>query len=101
MIHIRYASLGEVNKKINKYQCDYCGQILSGRNTLRTHLANVHGIDAKFKCPICGKNFQRKAVYEDHVNSHSGTKTHFCSMCNKGFIHKATLMKHKPICGKP
>ena len=100
MIHIRYSSLEEVNKKINKYQCDYCGQILSAKKTLVEHLADVHGIDAKFKCPICGKNFQRKAVYEDHLNGHSGTKTHFCPMCNKGFIHRPAVARHKRNCGK-
>ena len=57
------------------YECDVCGKKFVVSNTLKRHLATVHGVgDVKtFQCELCPRVFSRKDVLYTHVrNVHKG-----------------------------
>lgn len=45
-------------------------------------------------CPICGKSFDRREYYEDHMNMHNNVKAHKCSNCSSRFTYKRNLWQH-------
>ena len=45
-------------------------------------------------CPICGKGFDRREYYEDHMNMHNNVKAHKCSNCSSTFTYKRNLWQH-------
>lgn len=45
-------------------------------------------------CPICGKSFDRREYFQDHMNMHNGIKAHRCSNCGREFTYKRNLWQH-------
>ncbi|KAL8567902.1 hypothetical protein ACOMHN_059024 [Nucella lapillus] len=45
-------------------------------------------------CPLCGKGFDRKEYFEDHVNMHSNIRAHRCPYCHHSFFYKNNLRQH-------
>lgn len=45
-------------------------------------------------CPICGKRFDRREYFEDHMNMHNKVKAHTCSNCSSTFTYKRNLWQH-------
>ena len=72
------------NKKFDEYQ-----QL---KNCLRAHFNK--------NCPICGKLFQRKESYKDHMQRHNKHKTHFCRGCKFGPMYRSTKYYHEARCSK-
>ena len=56
-------------------------------------------VKIKHKCSFEGCNYSswRKCDLEDHVNSHTGLRPHMCTVCNKGFVSRKHLRRHKYI----
>ncbi|KAL8604940.1 hypothetical protein ACOMHN_028568 [Nucella lapillus] len=45
-------------------------------------------------CPICGKWFDRREYFQDHMNMHNKFKAHRCSNCLSAFTYKRNLWQH-------
>ncbi|CAI2366811.1 unnamed protein product [Moneuplotes crassus] len=50
----------------------------------------------KITCKIdgCGKTFEKKWNFKDHIRVHLGQKPYQCKICQRGFIQKGNLTKH-------
>ncbi|KAJ1328921.1 ankyrin repeat domain-containing protein 50 [Microdochium nivale] len=51
--------------------------------------------NARYNCSLCGKNFTRKAIRDDHVKAHYGERPHECSLCEKRFTRANDLRRHR------
>ncbi|XP_076465076.1 uncharacterized protein LOC143296877 isoform X12 [Babylonia areolata] len=45
-------------------------------------------------CPICGKGFDRREYFEDHINMHNNIRAHQCPHCHHSFLYKNNLRQH-------
>ena len=73
-----------------KVACDVCGKsVTKGRITVhrRSHFA-------KFPCPHCSKEFNRKENLRVHQRIHTGEKPYVCDICGKGFRQNIELRLH-------
>ena len=46
-------------------------------------------------CPLCGKWFDRREYFQDHLNMHNNVKAHRCSHCSRTFTYKRNLWQHE------
>lgn len=86
----------------DKLRCVHCTRIYSDFQSLKYHLARVHGSDDEkpFVCEPCGKRFIDFETLRGHMFVHLSEKTrenlrnYLCDICHKSFLRKSTLRKH-------
>ncbi|XP_012546285.1 zinc finger protein 652 isoform X3 [Bombyx mori] len=84
-------------EKIKEIGCDMCGKIFNWRQYYIEHLRKVHG-DRKYECTACDKKFSQNRDLRRHVESrHNGAKNHVCPMCERRYSSKAALVTHFKI----
>ncbi|KAL8567903.1 hypothetical protein ACOMHN_059025 [Nucella lapillus] len=74
--------------------CEFCDATFSSSSGLRMHTNDVHFHRAPFICSLCGKGFQMKQLYNDHMNKHNNVKCHSCPRCLTSFTYKTSLQRH-------
>ncbi|XP_076465026.1 uncharacterized protein LOC143296877 isoform X7 [Babylonia areolata] len=74
--------------------CEFCDATFSSNSGLRMHTNDVHFHRAPFICGLCGKGFQMKQLYNDHMNKHNNLKCHRCPQCKASFTYKTSLQRH-------
>lgn len=47
-----------------------------------------------YTCHTCGKEFNRKYRFMDHVNAHNKIKAHTCPKCSKHFTFTSDVRRH-------
>ncbi|XP_040152768.1 transcription factor grauzone-like [Anopheles arabiensis] len=78
-------------------QCHICEKVLSNTQSLKVHIAQMHGGDGHHICDTCGKVFRTKPAMERHINEHMGVdvvERLQCDHCQKWFSGKYNLRKH-------
>ncbi|XP_035904952.1 zinc finger protein OZF-like [Anopheles stephensi] len=78
-------------------QCHICQKVLSNNQSLKVHIAQMHGDDGNHICDTCGKVFRTKPAMERHINEHRGldlVERLQCEYCKKWFSGKYNLNKH-------
>ena len=51
----------------------------------------------RYECPTCGKRYPYPSTLNQHMLSHSGTRSHMCQYCGKGFILAGQLKMHMRV----
>lgn len=120
--------LGSSIIKINDkpYHCKYCGKSFVDIPALETHKCS-HKESKQYYCNICKKQFAEENSYDQHISSHSKVaqnnsisskkntklhvniqknedtckKVHTCSECNKTFLTKGKMRRHRRSAHKP
>ena len=110
--------------KLKEYECNFCAVRFSKKENCHKHISEAHGELAK-QCEICGKGFKsltgfknHKKIFHDDASKlskchycgkvfsdishlarqlmlHTGVKNFVCLVCNKSFVEKRNLTKHK------
>ncbi|XP_053674582.1 transcription factor grauzone-like [Anopheles nili] len=78
-------------------QCHICQKMLSNNQSLKVHIAQMHGGDGNQICATCGKVFRTKPAMERHIKEHLGielVERLQCEYCQKWFNGKYNLKKH-------
>ncbi|XP_052859862.1 transcription factor grauzone-like [Anopheles cruzii] len=78
-------------------ECRICKKVLSNNQSLKVHIAQMHGDDGNHICDTCGKVFRTKAAMERHIKEHLGlelVERMQCEYCKKWFNGKYNLKKH-------
>lgn len=107
-VHIQHKHSG-----LKPHAC-FCGKSFSLRETLKTHIRNVHKGERKFgqwwkfikifafltyfilACQYCPKRFGQAVRLRDHINNNHGTKQEIpCSKCEKVFHSSRNLKAHE------
>lgn len=58
---------------VKNHSC-FCGKAFSLKETLKTHIRNVHKGERKFVCKLCPKRFGQAVRLRDHFNNYHGEK---------------------------
>ena len=94
------AHIKMVHEGRRPHACPVCGRAFLTRFTLQQHTEThkpSEERDTKFLCAFCGKGFQNRTHYTDHLNIHTGARPYICNICNKTFRCNPALFKHKEL----
>ncbi|KAJ8705685.1 hypothetical protein PYW08_012731 [Mythimna loreyi] len=75
-------------------KCQICFKPMKHYNDRIKHMSEVHNITHKFKCPICGREYNIKHYLATHIRQTHGQKNKNCSECGMAFITNHSLKKH-------
>ncbi|XP_047039465.1 zinc finger protein 37 homolog [Helicoverpa zea] len=75
-------------------KCQICFKPMKHYNDRIKHMSEVHNITHKFKCPICGREYNIKHYLATHIRQTHGQKNKNCSECGMAFITNHGLKKH-------
>ena len=66
----RKPSLNVTHKyKQNYFSCKFCDKTFAWKNSLQTHVSNIHGESrGPFPCPLCGKLSKNKKSLTTHIH---------------------------------
>lgn len=89
------ANLDLHKRSITLFECFLCHKDYRERRHLRTHM-RTHSQQPRL-CLICGKQCKAGTSLHTHMQLHkaNGVKSHFCEICNKGFILRKYLLLHR------
>lgn len=76
-----------------KLEC--CGRLFFTKSNLRDHLKTFHRNG--YRCSICARVFQRKALLMRHMAVHNDKKEFRCPLCTYETSHKSNLERHKKV----
>ena len=76
--------------------CKHCGAKFETRKALDNCLRNHCNIICEW--PGCGKIFNRKTSFKDHMKRHNNLRTEYCRGCNYGPLYRSTRTSHERKC---
>ena len=85
-----------VHEKL-KYKCDFnnCEYNASTLAEVRDHKKNDHaGDEYNYKCEICGKTYNVKKDFKNHIKWVHDKIRVFCNQCEKSFANQGHLNSH-------
>ena len=82
------------------YSCEICAKAYPSQSLLMKHKTVVHAGLRPFKCSVCHKSFRFMNVLQSHMSTHTKSKSHLCTKCDKIFSTASTLKFHQDRCGK-
>ena len=77
-----------------RYSCLQCSCTFMSTYALNRHMRNIHQKLVKFRCQICGKGYEDRRNYHDHMATHAGVKRNVCTICQAQFTFKRGLKVH-------
>ncbi|NXE97427.1 ZN652 protein, partial [Menura novaehollandiae] len=48
-----------------------------------------------FMCQWCGKDFNMKQYFDEHMKTHTGEKPYICEICGKSFTSRPNMKRHR------
>ncbi|XP_025158411.1 zinc finger protein 62-like isoform X2 [Harpegnathos saltator] len=94
----KYTSINNNKKKYKlDWKCQVCNQEHSGNQKLMHHLAEVHGIQAKFNCSQCNYKTHFYYIYHRHWKAmHEDNYDYPCTEpgCERAYKTRTGLQKH-------
>ena len=77
-----------------RYSCLQCACTFVSKEGLNRHVRHIHQKLVKFRCQICGKGYDERRNYHDHMATHAGVKRNVCAICQAQFTFKRSLKVH-------
>ncbi|NXE42057.1 ZN652 protein, partial [Ptilorrhoa leucosticta] len=53
------------------------------------------GVSTQFMCQWCGKDFNMKQYFDEHMKTHTGEKPYICEICGKSFTSRPNMKRHR------
>nr|XP_045582639.1 broad-complex core protein isoforms 1/2/3/4/5-like isoform X27 [Procambarus clarkii] len=75
------------------YLCPFCSYRTTRKALLEEHI-NTHTGDRPFSCPYCEYSSSHKSILKAHVRRHTGEKPYACTFCPYRATQKSTLNSH-------
>ena len=77
----------------NECECNICGKVYSRKDSVLSHIKEVHVQKFDFECQLCHKQFISNAKLRIHLKSGHHIPLYFC--CGEQFETKYKYRKHK------
>jgi KRAB domain-containing zinc finger protein len=77
----------------HRWSCHLCGQEFSRKSILQDHL-NVHDDKKPHICHICDTAFARRSDWKRHQSKHTHQRKRICEKCQKSFTRTDSYKKH-------
>ena len=77
--------------------CPYCHEGIQFE-TLKEHKKKCP--QKKFECDYCGKILSDERSFRGHINAHMNKRPHKCPFCHLGFSFQSSRSSHKRVCAK-
>ena len=78
------------------FVCNTCGKPFATKSGMSKHEKKIHGrAEDLLDCQLCDKKFVNTSSLRMHMTNHTDSRPHVCSVCDKSYKHKETLIKHK------
>ncbi|NXO42087.1 ZN652 protein, partial [Locustella ochotensis] len=55
----------------------------------------IHIGHKQFMCQWCGKDFNMKQYFDEHMKTHTGEKPYICEICGKSFTSRPNMKRHR------
>ena len=81
------------HKDQKQHKCEHCGKEFNRRDSFNEHVL-IH-VGPRHKCPHCAKEFVQKSNLKRHVRIHLGIKPYKCKFCNMTFSDKGACNSHQ------
>lgn len=91
--HVRVTHTEQIKPAEKPFLCTYCGKGFNFKISWKNHVANHTG-KFNFFCSVCHKGFPLKSVLERHFIIHTGEKPFKCERCGHGFARSSHLNRH-------
>ncbi|NWS98326.1 ZN652 protein, partial [Mionectes macconnelli] len=59
------------------------------------HFLSIHIGHKQFMCQWCGKDFNMKQYFDEHMKTHTGEKPYICEICGKSFTSRPNMKRHR------
>ena len=80
--------------QVKSHNCSKCDQTFTSRKSLKKHIADNHA--SRISCKLCDEAFSKNFELELHIKSdHASPEIFQCEVCDKTFVLKWRLDKHK------
>ncbi len=77
----------------DEFRCIVCDKTFDNVTSLQRHNKRLHHV--RCRCPKCGKGFAQKYLLKEHLKVHETTKAHHCDFCGKAYKRPESLRVHK------
>ena len=92
---LKMAPVEHVKGGNKKWQCVFCGILVSSKFYLSSHINAVHTRTRIYPCEICGKMFYSHGAQRIHkLRNHWVEKRHKCPFCGQLFVLPFELRQH-------
>lgn len=92
---LKLAPVEHVKGGNKKWQCVFCGILVSSKFYLSSHINAVHTRTRIYPCEICGKMFYSHGAQRIHkLRNHWVEKRHKCPFCGQLFVLPFELRQH-------
>lgn len=90
--------LNAANQKDNtveekQFKCDICNKSYNTKAILKKH-KKIHGREEEFRCNLCSRGFKNNDELERHNRIHLGIRPYSCHLCANTFSEEASLKTH-------
>ena len=78
------------------FKCKLCKSVFSKLESVPLHIKAVHGSEPRPEtCEFCNRSFISKSHLEKHKKSHSQERPFSCDQCDKNYKYRRNLLFHK------
>ena len=82
-----------VGRKVKKFSCDDCGEVVKGKKNLQKHVKKMHTMPT-YQCSTCLKRLKSRVTYRRHLKTHDNNLTIACPHCPKMFRYESYKNRH-------
>ena len=82
-----------VGRKVKKFSCDDCGEVVKGKKNLQKHIKKMHTMPT-YQCSTCLKRLKSRVTYRRHLKTHDNNLTIACPHCPKMFRYESYKNRH-------
>ncbi|XP_041968026.1 zinc finger protein 595-like [Aricia agestis] len=88
-------------EKMGGILCSLCSHAYKNRMEFDAHFSCCHGDeDVLYTCVVCGKQFEKYSVFNQHAYNHVTKNKFECNICSKTYPRISLLVTHMAHCQK-